>query len=76
MQNLSYPFVNGQLKFKYKETSEKFIKCCILNLYNKLHSKDKRIIEYEEVSLNCINTTNDNEGIFSYYFIPIKWHFL
>ena len=33
MQNLSYPFVNGQLKFKYKETSEKFIKCCILNFW-------------------------------------------
>jgi len=28
--------------------------------YNKLHRKDKRkIIEYEEVCLNCIDTTND-----------------
>ena len=37
--------------------------------YNKLQSNDKRkIIEYEEVSLNCIDTTNDNEGIFLLFY--------
>ena len=37
--------------------------------YNKLHSKDKRkIIEYEEVCLNCVDTTNDNEGYFLFFY--------
>ena len=30
--------------------------------------KDKRIIEYEEVCLNCIDPTNDNEGIFLLFY--------
>ncbi len=35
----------------------------------KLQSKDKRkIIEYEEVCLNCIDTTNKNEGIFLLFY--------
>ena len=37
--------------------------------YNKLQSNDKRkIIENEEVSLNCIDTINDNEGIFLLFY--------
>ena len=37
--------------------------------YNKLHRKDKRkLIEYKKVCLNCIDTTNDNEGIFLLFY--------